>query len=209
MQRQEAPPDRPRRPLVQMDVQQAGRADGDGADEVGLSVRVREHIPQFVARGAMHGADDGEQEPRPSRERNPGHPVRCLLAAHEPVHAPHRPKHQRADQELAHGQEPALQRVHEIAEGEAPTLANLPDCDDSDEEAEEDDDDEDDSVCSDDGGLEWDDEPGTTSLAEAEKTKRRREKADRKFIHRVVCHLMRADPGDDKAFEDVALPAAY
>lgn len=88
-------------------------------------------------------------------------------------------------------------------------VANLPDGDDSDEEAEEDDDDEDDSVCSDDGGLEWDDEPGTTSSAEAEKKKRRREKADRKFIHRVVCHLMRAGPGDDKAFEDVALPAAY
>ncbi|EJK44112.1 hypothetical protein THAOC_37380 [Thalassiosira oceanica] len=88
-------------------------------------------------------------------------------------------------------------------------VANLPDGDDSDEEVEEDDVDEDDSVCSDDGGLEWDDEPGTTSSAEAEKTKQRREKADRKFIHRVVCHLMRAGPGDDKAFEDVALPAAY
>ncbi|EJK56655.1 hypothetical protein THAOC_23417 [Thalassiosira oceanica] len=133
-----------------------------------------------------------------------------FLSAHEPVHAPHRPQHQRAGQELSHGQEPALQRVHELAQDEAHRqVANLPDGDDSDEEAEEDDDDEDDSVCSDDGGLEWDDEPGTTSSAEAEKKKRRREKADRKFIHRVVCHLMRAGPGDDKAFEDVALPAAY
>ena len=89
-------------------------------------------------------------------------------------------------------------------------VANLPrlppDDDDSDEEAEEDDED---SVCSDDGGLGWDDEPDMTSSTEAEKKKRRKEKADRMFINRTVCHLTRADPGDEEFFERVALPAAY
>ena len=87
-------------------------------------------------------------------------------------------------------------------------VANLPDGDDSDEEAEEDDG-EDGSVCSDDGGLEWDDMPSTTSSTEAEKNRRRKEEADRKFIHRTLCHLMRADPGDEESFMNVALPAAY